>query len=112
MTAIAGEYQARGMDMVGFNTDSPVIPQEELFLQSAVNVRYGFKNDDAQAVRGHTIVPAKTAGIDKRVGSLEPGKDADIVILSGDPSDPRTSVEIVFIEGRKVYDTARDVRRF
>ncbi len=112
MVAIAGEYQTRGMDMVGFNTDSPVIPQEELFLQSAVNVRYGFQNDDAQAVRGHTIVPAKTAGIDRRVGSLEPGKDADIVIVSGDPSDPRTSVELVFIEGRKVYDTAVDVRRF
>jgi imidazolonepropionase-like amidohydrolase len=112
MQAIAGAYQERGMDMVGFNTDSPVIPQEELFLQSAVNVRYGFKNDDAQAVRGHTIVPAKTAGIDARVGSLEPGKDADILILTGDPSDPRTSIEAVFIEGRKVYDTAVDVRRF
>jgi imidazolonepropionase-like amidohydrolase len=112
MQAIAGSYQERGMDMVGFNTDSPVIPQEELFLQSAVNVRYGFKNDDAQAVRGHTIVPAKTAGIDKRVGSLEPGKDADILILTGDPSDPRTAIEMVFIEGRKIYDTAQDARRF
>lgn len=112
MQSIAAGYQERGMDMVGFNTDSPVIPQEELFLQSAINVRYGFQNDDSQAVRGHTIVPAKTAGIDQRVGSLEPGKDADIVILTGDPSDPRTSVELVFIEGRKVYDTAVDVRRF
>jgi len=112
MYSIAGGYQERGMDMVGFNTDAPVIPQEELFLQSGINVRYGFRNEDAQAVRGHTIVPAKTAGIDNRVGSLEAGKDADIVILSGDPSDPRTHVELVLISGRQVYDTALDRRRF
>ena len=112
MQGLAAGYQAAGMDLIGFNTDASVMPQEELFLQSAINVRYGFDNSAMQAVRGHTIVPAKTAGIDARVGSLEPGKDADIVVISGDPSDPRSHVESVFILGRKVYDTATEQRRF
>jgi imidazolonepropionase-like amidohydrolase len=112
MQGLAAGYQERGMDMIGFNTDSNVIPQEELFLQSAINVRYGFDNSSMAAVLGHTIVPAKTAGIDSRLGSLEPGKDADIVVISGDPSDPRSSVEVVFIEGKSVYDTGLEARRF
>jgi len=52
------------------------------------------------------------AGIDDRVGSLEAGKDADIVVVSGDPGDPRNSVSVVFIEGERVYDVKRDPRRW
>jgi imidazolonepropionase-like amidohydrolase len=109
---IAAEYQKRGHKQIGFNTDCPVIPAEELFLQSAVAVRYGLDCSAMQNVRGLTIVPAKTAGIANRVGSLEVGKDADIVVISGDPSDPRSHVEKVFIEGRLLYDTTTDTRRF
>ena len=109
---LAAGYQERGMEMIGFNTDANVMPQEELFLQSTINVKYGFDNSSMAAVRGHTIVPAVTAGIDARVGSLEPGKDADILVISGDPSDPRSHVETVYINGRKVYDTALEPRRF
>jgi len=102
----AGEYQERGTPLVGFNTDAPVVPQEELFLQSAMGTRYGFDNSRLGAVRGCTIVPAITAGIADRVGSLEVGKDADIVVISGDPSDPRSAVERVYIEGQTVYDAS------
>ncbi len=109
---IAAEYQKRGHKEVGFNTDSPVIPQEEFFLQSAVAVRYGLESSAMENVRGLTIVPARAAGIADRVGSLEPGKDADILVISGDPSDPRSHVEKVFIEGRLVYDTSTEARRF
>ena len=63
------------------------------------------------AVRGLTIVPAQVAGIDDRVGSLEPGKDADIVVLTGDPADPRHGVEVIWIEGKRVYQ-AEGVRRW
>lgn len=100
---MAAKYQEGGVKQVGFNTDSPVIPQEELPLQSAMAVRYGFDTQRAEHVRGLTIVPATTAGIGHRVGSLEPGKDADIVITDGDPADPRTHVLATYIEGRKVY---------
>jgi imidazolonepropionase-like amidohydrolase len=109
---IAAEYQKRGMKMIGFNTDAPVIPPEELFLQAGIAVRYGFDATNLETVRGLTIVPATTAGIANRVGSLEVGKDADFVIMSGDPADPRTSVSRVFINGKRVYDTAKDKRLF
>jgi imidazolonepropionase-like amidohydrolase len=59
-----------------------------------------------------TIVPAKTAGLDHRIGSLEPGKDADLVVLHGSPADPRCAVEAVYVEGRKLYDTSNDRRRW
>lgn len=110
--SVSGEYQRRGPMQVGFNTDAPVVPQEELFLQATMGVRYGFANDALEAVRGLTIVPARTAGIADRVGSLEPGKDADILVVGGDPTDPRYAVELVLVEGEVVYDAAGEGRRF
>jgi imidazolonepropionase-like amidohydrolase len=105
-------FQQQGHTMIGFNTDAPVVPLEELPLQAAMGVRYGMDNSTMQAVRGLTIVPATVAGIGHRIGSLERGKDADLVILTGDPADPRTSVEQVYLEGESVYDTAQDRRRW
>lgn len=104
-------FQKEGHSRIGFNTDAPVVPQEELPLQAAMGVRYGMRNQDLNAVRGVTIVPATVAGIHGRVGSLEVGKDADILVVTGDPADPRTSVEEVWVEGRVVYD-ARERRRW
>jgi imidazolonepropionase-like amidohydrolase len=109
---IAAGYQQAGHKMIGFNTDSPIVPEEELPVQATVAVHYGFDNTHMDAVRGLTIVPAMTAGIDKRVGSFVPGKDADILVVTGDPIDPRNSVDTVFIEGRRVYDAARERRRW
>lgn len=107
---MASQYQKAGHTMIGFNTDSPIVPEEELSLQAAMGVRYGMDNSRLEHVRGLTIVPAITAGIEDRVGSLEPGKDADVLVVSGDPADPRTSVESVYIEGQHVYDAALERR--
>lgn len=112
LLGIAAEYQKAGHKRVGFNTDAPVVPGEELSLQATMGVRYGFDDSNADSVRGLTIIPAVTAGIDKKVGSLEVGKEADIVVVTGDPVDQRNSVEVVFIGGRRVYDTKRDIRRY
>ena len=109
---VAAGYQEMGHKMIGFNTDSPVIPEEELQLQAGMGVRYGFDDSNLEAVRGLTIVPATTARIGHLVGSIEPGKDADLLIISGHPADPRSSVETVFIEGHKVYDPAVEKRRW
>jgi imidazolonepropionase-like amidohydrolase len=115
--SVAGSYQERGLEQIGFNTDAPVVPGEELPLQAAMGVRYGFDNSRMDAVRGLTIIPAQTAGIADRVGSLEPGKDADLIVISGDPADPRCAVDRVWIEGRLVYaassgDRQSEVRRW
>ncbi len=107
---IVAEYEKRGVTQLGVNTDSPVIPQEELSFQAAMAVRYGWNEEDA--VRGITIEAAKALMIDSRVGSLETGKDADIVITTGSIIDPRNYVKQVFIDGRSVYDIKTDRRRF
>jgi len=109
---VAAGYQEGGLEMIGFNTDSPVIPQEELPLQAAMGARYGFEMDQLQTIRGLTIVPAKTAGIDHLVGSLEAGKHADLIVTTGDPADPRCSVELILTEGEKVYDADAGKRRW
>jgi imidazolonepropionase-like amidohydrolase len=109
---LAAGWQEGGQTMIGFNTDSPVVPEEEQFLQASMGVRYGMKIENAESVRGLTIIPAVVAGIADRVGSLESGKDADILVLSGDPCDPRTAIDRVYVHGRRAYDTAAERRRF
>lgn len=107
---IVAEYDRRGIINLGVNTDAPVIPQEELFFQAAMAVRYGWT--EAKAIRGITIEAAKALMIDDRVGSLEVGKDADIVVTTGSIIDPRNYVTQVFIDGESVYDIRTDRRRF
>ena len=99
-----------GRDGIGVNTDSPVVPQEELPLQCAMAVRLGLPDD--VGLRGLTINPARFFGIDERVGSLEAGKDADLVAWTGDPIDPRSYVQKVWINGQIVYDPTKERRRF
>ena len=74
--------------------------QEELALSAALAVKGGL--DRAVALRAVTLTAAEILGVAARVGSLEPGKDADVVVLSGDPFDYRTRVVRVFIDGRAV----------
>lgn len=105
----AAEYAAKVPDF-SLNTDAGVIPQEELFLQGAMGARYG--GDAYQMLRALTIHPARTFGIDDRVGSLEPGKDADVVLYGGDPLDPRSRVEQVWIDGELQYARERDGQWF
>ncbi len=55
-----------------------------------------------EALKAITLYPARILGIDHQVGSLEPGKDATLMVTSGDPLDIRSQVELLFIQGRKV----------
>jgi imidazolonepropionase-like amidohydrolase len=59
--------------------------------------------DPNEALKAITITPAEILGVAERVGSLEKGKDADIVVLSGDPLDVTTRVEKVILNGKTVY---------
>jgi imidazolonepropionase-like amidohydrolase len=64
----------------------------------------GIQIDRADAIRWLTINPARALGIEKVTGSLEPGKNADVVIWSGDPFSVYTRAEQVFLDGALVYD--------
>lgn len=109
---LAAGWQELGQQEIGFNTDSPFVPEEELLVQATMGVRYGLDDSRLAALRGLTIVPARAAKIEAQVGSLEPGKDADILVCDGYPVDPRTAVKLVFVDGRRAYDAARDGRRW
>jgi imidazolonepropionase-like amidohydrolase len=84
------------------HTDDPVT-DSRLFLRSAaLAVRGGMSRE--KALEALTLAGARMLDLDARVGSLEPGKDADLVILSGDPFAIRTKVLQTWVEGRKVFD--------
>lgn len=91
---------ARAGVPVAICTDHPVIPVQYLPICAALAVRGGLEPEEALAAI--TIHPARLAGLDKRVGSLEPGKDADIVVTTGHPLDWNGKVRYVFIGGKQV----------
>ena len=85
---------------VSIITDAPVIPQEYLPLCAALAVKSGM--DSFEALKAITINPAHHSGIADRVGSLEVGKDADIVLMDGDCFDVATQAVKVYILGEEV----------
>lgn len=89
---------------VSIITDSPVIPQKYLALCAGLAVKSGM--DPFSALQAITLNPARHIGIADRVGSLEEGKDADIVLTDGDPFEVSTNVKMVFINGEQVYAQA------
>lgn len=85
---------------VSIITDSPVTPQQYLSLCAGLAVKSGMEPFDA--LKAITINPAKHIGIEDRVGSLESGKDADIVLTNGNIMDSLTNVVKVFIDGKMI----------
>ena len=75
-------------------------------LEAAFAVRGGA--DERKALEAITLTPAKMMGLDDRIGSIEEGKDADILILNGGPLDYRTYVEHAIVAGKVSYDRAKD----
>ena len=85
---------------VAICTDHPETPIQYLPLCAAIAVRAGM--DEEEALAAITINPAVIAGLEKRVGSLAVGKDADVVVTSRHPLDWKSRVEAVFIGGKQV----------
>lgn len=83
-------------------TDHPVIPINYLLLVAELAYKAGLSRDDALAAI--TINPAKILGVNQQVGSLEPGKDADLIILAGDPFSFNNEIEKVIIDGKIVNE--------
>lgn len=85
---------------VAIMTDHSVTPIEHLPLCAALAMRNGMKED--HALRAITIWPAEILGVAERVGSLEIGKDADIVVWDGNPLSLESNAEVVIINGKIV----------
>jgi len=89
---------------VGLHTDDGVTDSRHFLRSGGLAVRAGMTRDGA--LRALTVANARMLGLDDRVGTLEAGKDADFIVLSGDPLSVYTRVEQTWVEGRKVFDLA------
>ena len=88
--------------LTGFHTDDYVTDSRFFLRSGALAVRAGMPRD--RALYALTMAGARMLKLDTRVGSLEVGKDADVLVLSGDPFSVYTKVEQTWVEGRKVFD--------
>lgn len=95
-----GKLAEAGVE-ISIITDHPVVPINFLIYQAALAMKEGL--DRETALRSVTINPAKVLGLADRIGSLETGKDADIVLWSGDALDVMQRALTVWIGGREVY---------
>ncbi len=91
---------AAGGHRVAFHSGGPGVPPGTLRMTAALAVRNGFPAESALAAI--TSIPAEMAGIGDRVGSIAPGKAADLVVLSGEPLDLSSRVLDVYVGGRHV----------
>jgi imidazolonepropionase-like amidohydrolase len=104
LSQTTGAVLDRAGVLVGFHTDDG-ITDSRLFLRSAaLAVRAGM--DRNKALQGLTIAGARMLDLQDRIGTLTPGKDADFVVLSGDPLSVYTRVLQTWVEGKKVFDLA------
>jgi imidazolonepropionase-like amidohydrolase len=90
---------------VAFHTDDWITDSRLFLRMAALGVRAGMSREGA--LRALTINPARMLDLGEETGSLEPGKDADFVVLSGDPFSVYTRVLETWVEGRKVFDRDR-----
>jgi len=99
--ATGGILEKAGVE-VAFHTDDWITDARIFFRSAALAVRAGMSREGA--LKALTLAGAKMLDLDKRIGSLEPGKDADFIILSGDPLSVYTKVEQTWIDGKKRFD--------
>lgn len=95
--------------LVGFHTDDGITDSRVFLRSAALAVRHGMSR--AKALAAMTSANAQMMDLQDRVGTLEVGKDADLVILSGDPLSVYSLVLETWIEGRSVFDRANPEHR-
>jgi imidazolonepropionase-like amidohydrolase len=87
---------------VGFHTDDYITDSRHFLRSAALAVRAGMSRD--KALYAMTMANAEMLNLQSRIGSLEAGKDADFIVLSGDPLSVYTHVMQTYIDGKKVFD--------
>ena len=94
---------------VALHSDSPYDVQrmnQQAAKALAAGLRAGVRVDRDRAIRWVTANSAWILGIEERTGTLEPGRDADLVLWSSDPFSVYARADLVFIQGQRVYDRA------
>ena len=104
-----GQALERAGAPVGFHTDDGITDSRFFLRSAAFGVRLGMSRE--RALEAMTLAGARMLDLHERVGSLERGKDADFIVLSGDPLSVYTHVEQTWVEGRKVFDRADEKDR-
>ena len=99
-----GAALERAGALVAFHTDDGITDSRWFLRQAGLGVRAGMSRE--RALEAMTAAGARMLGLQDRVGTLERGKDADFVVLSGDPFSVYTRVEQTWVEGSKVFDFA------
>jgi imidazolonepropionase-like amidohydrolase len=97
----AAKLEQAGID-VALHSDDGIIDSRFLIRTAALAVRGGMTRE--AALKALTLTPAKMLELDHKVGSLDKGKDADFIILNGDPLSVYTHVQQTWIEGQLVFD--------
>ncbi len=86
---------------IAIMTDSPVVPLASLPLMAGMAAQAGM--DKAEALKAITLNPAEILGLGDRLGSVTPGKDADMSVYDGDPMEITGSAWLVVMDGKVVY---------
>lgn len=86
---------------VCITTDHPVTPLKYLPMCASLSVKAGMEK--MEAYRALTVNPARSLGVDHRIGAVKPGLDADLVLFDGDPLEMFTKVKAVYINGKERY---------
>lgn len=97
----AADLEQAGV-LMSLHSDDPIVDSRMMLRQAALAVRGGMTRDGA--LRALTINGAKQVGLDNRMGSLKVGKDADLIVLDGDPLSIYSKVLETWVEGDLVFD--------
>ena len=100
----AGILERAGV-LVSIHSDDAIVDSRMMLREAALAVRGGMSRDGA--LRALTINGARQMKLDARVGSLEPGKDADFLVLDGDPLSAYSHVLETWVEGDKLFDRSK-----
>ena len=95
---------------VAFTDGADASNARNLPHQAAAAVAFGFPRE--KAIEAMTLEPARIVGVAERVGSLEPGKDATLIVTDGDILDLRTSVVAAYLDGRVLDLTDKQKRLY